>query len=561
MVKPSLAILIGLNLFLALTLSLGNYQFYYAYQPYEAYLTIFSKSIDMAVWFSSSFILTIASLIYAYRKSLWRWMIKLSFSLIVIILLFLVFVKGLHISLFQLVSIIPSFFLHKECFKLNKEAINLSLIAFLTTPFIISLSSLVARFLALLNISIKLINLLEFDLQLFYLGYPIGAYLSIIVIFSWFWIWFLKPVKAGDLGKAVNPLVFLECAIGLSFLIAYLPCILNANFMGVDTEWYISALLNQFSAEALIKPRGLYLGLLKAISAVIGVNQAVKIAPAILNIFHVLAIYLLTSYSWDRHSGALASIFAIFPTAMVSLYAGIYANWLSLSLIFLSFYFFIKASEKNSKLLLFFSIFSLALAALNHPWAGGITLAIYTTTLLITYFSFKTYRSLKFVFILLVFFILAGLASTLLDFKILLEAFSVLNALNPRNMTYFFSNLSYTLKFYVGGFFDAPLLYFLALIGVVNILKAKSVSKPLFTAWLIVCSLFAILSSLWMLWRILYLMPLQILAGLGVAWLASMLNDSSKAAKPAYIMLISLIIFNILNYTLRGIGLLLSSLA
>jgi len=553
--KLSLAILAGLSFFIALTLSLGNlnYQFYYAYQPYTMRLTMLSESLDIVIWLISALPLAIASLIYAYRKRLYYWTILLIGSLIAIIFIFLAWLKGLFISPFQLVSAIPAFFFILKAQAKDKA---ISLIAFLMPPFIITMASAIIRLLGLIGLPIDSISLLNIDLQLFYLAYPIGIYLLIIIIFAWLWVWFLKPIKPIELKIDKTSFFLLGFAIGLSILIAYLPYIASPAFIGVDTEWYLSALSNSFSLKALIAPRGLYLGILKAISTIIGINQSIKIGFAILGVLHALAVYLLVSYGLNKHAGALASIFTTFP-AMISLYAGIYANWLSFSLMVLSFYFFLNAIEKNSKMFFVLCVFSLALTALNHPWTGGIAIVIYTLMLL-TFFFIK---GLKHSFILfLAFFI--GLAS-ILSFQAFPIALFALNALNPKNVFRFPLNLSYTLKFYIGGFFDTPLFYLLCLFGILNIPKAKKIFKLFLMIWLMVCSLLITFSSLWMVWRILYLMPFQILAGLGINWLTSFMlayESSSKILKIAYGLLISLIILIVFNYALRGIGLLLSQL-
>jgi len=55
------------------------------------------------------------------------------------------------------------------------------------------------------------------------------------------------------------------------------------------------------------------------------------------------------------------------------------------------------------------------------------------------------------------------------------------------------------------------------------------------------------------------LMPFQILAGLGLAWLTSTINSSpSKTSKNASRMLILLAVLSAFNYALRSVSILLS---
>ena len=113
---------------------------------------------------------------------------------------------------------------------------------------------------------------------------------------------------------------------------------------------------------------------------------------------------------------------------------------------------------------------------------------------------------------------------------------------------------------WVGGLYANPLLVFLAIAGMLSIAAFATRFSRLMLLWIIVPSLALLVVSAenYMFYRIVYLLPFQILAASGVFWLLNNFENamrlkSSKIAWLLKMVVLVLIVLLFANYALRSV--------
>jgi len=456
--------------------------------------------------------------------------------------------------------------------------------------------------------------------------YPATPYLVVLSLFSWALIPIARALKeriaksrrssstkaaAPELVENVaeghltprrlsriKPIITVGCAIVVGGFLVLCPYVSRfvtvetPQFVGVDTRTYYLLLSKMTDLEAareivlgsqVAGPKALYFLLLLLIKAMTGLSAMAVVKIAVVVPLSLLAIsaYLLVRYgARNGDSAALSSLLAVLSfNTTVGMFAGIYANWLALAFMILSFALLIKASSQNSRKTLLASIATSILVLLTHALSWMVFTAVlffYSATSLIALRLWKkaeAKRDLLFslsillasgAFALFLLFLSNLLGSNLSAKLVVSYSKSSYLLLRADTLSEFPANLSVTLSDFLGGFLASPLIYLLASIGALQGGYRRRFERLLYS-WLIPTSIVFLLTRSIDQWRMLYLMPIQILAALGVFQLikgAGLLLPEQKTrrgyvmTKLFKILLLCLIILSLFNYAARSINLL-----
>jgi hypothetical protein len=142
---------------------------------------------------------------------------------------------------------------------------------------------------------------------------------------------------------------------------------------------------------------------------------------------------------------------------------------------------------------------------------------------------------------------------------------SILETVSSEQMIGVISNLNYIITQYVGGFFGNPILFIVAILGMISLKDFKITFNRLIMSIIIPVSLFGVIIDPFWEWRLLYMVPFQILAvfGFGFIMNASKEISSNKGASKRIdqkmlnlliVILLLTIILSQFNYALRCIN-------
>jgi len=465
-------------------------------------------------------------------------------------------------------------------------------------------------------------SLIHLETEISNIAYPATPYLMLLSIYSWALMPLVERLtrKVADLKRLrwirqklepsakAKPRIFAEgsmhlmqlstvqaslvvgCVVAVGGFLVLCPYIAQSRLIGIDTPTYHILLSKMTDPEAARKiifgdevagPKATYFLILYLIKALTGLSalDVVKLAAVVPSSLLAISVYLLVRYGSRNDSlAALSSLLAILSyNTTVSMFAGIYANWLALSFMMLSLALLIKASTQNSRKTLLASIITSSLVLLTHALSWIVfmgVLSFYSATCLLALHFWKdakTRRDLFFslsillanaVFILLLLG-LSGLFSLNLSAKLAVWYVSHSPILRADSLSSFSTHLSQTLIEYIAGFLANPLIYFLAIVGAPRGVR-RSFERLLYS-WLMPTSVLIPLITSLDQWRILYSMPFQILAAIGTfqlterAVLLAPDQDSSECGTISNLLkrsLLCLIILSLFNYTARSINLL-----
>ena len=389
----------------------------------------------------------------------------------------------------------------------------------------------------------------------------------------------------------IKSFLIVGCAIMVGGFLVLSPYISQSRFVGVDTHTYNTLLSKMTDPEDARKiiledevagPKAMYFLLLYLIKTLTGLSAmaVVKVAVVVPSSLLAISAYLLVRYGSRNDSLAtLSSLLAVLSfNTTVSMFAGIYANWLALSFMMLSFALLIKASTQNSRKILIASIVTSSLVLLTHVLSSIVFMAVLcfysATSLLALHFWKKAETRRDFLFSLSILLAngvftlfllgLSNLFSINLSAKLAVWYVSHSPILGADSLSRFSQHLTLTLTEYVAGFLANPLIYFLAIVGALRGSYRRSFER-LLHSWLMPTSIVIPLITSLDQWRILYSMPFQILAALGIFQLtkrAGLLlpNEASRERETISKLfkgsLLCLIILSLFNYTARSINLL-----
>ncbi len=444
------------------------------------------------------------------------------------------------------------------------------------------------------SLSVPLITL---QAQLSGLAFNIVTPLMLAALFSWVAIipFAVRNIlrrstqetarEAGRNTRLIS-LLLLLLALVVSILVALSPYASASMLRGVDTRYYYEALSSIHSfADFLTVFRVDYKAFCLLFFYAIEVSTGwdpylVTIAgPAALAALLVIVSYLFilgVTRNWlaAGFSGMLAA--ASFQVT-VGLYAGIFANLLAVSFVLLVFYFLSTPLTKFRVILLILASYAVLLA---HVWTWGIMMgavgvsAIFNVLLwlgdrkasalkgsivahsllllccslpvMIAYFG--SYLSL----------LSPGIASSLsvgLYFEVGSMSLARLSGIMP--------SLSATLTRFVGAIFAYPLTLALTVVGFIFLAKTNVRTIGPLVGLSVVTSVSVLLVNLSYQWRLLYLIPFQALAAVGVMgllgaveWVTARvgIDPTTRLVRLSEALLVGVILIDSVNYALSAVA-------
>jgi len=409
------------------------------------------------------------------------------------------------------------------------------------------------------------------SINLMYAFQPYSVQLLLLTSFSWIAAplmtlthkrkEFSVRSRHSRLGYAV-----LVVSVTLSIVAIAIPYIRNPGLYGVDTRYYLDQLTSMNDVEALLKllsadPRTLYVLLLKFFTILGGSSElAINIGSVVLAALNAYAFYLFSGeIVKDRFAGGLAAVFsALGMQTSVSLYAGIYSNWLSMFLAALAFGFYLRAVRTKNSALFFVAGLCVAIGLVAHPWSGLVYASTLLSSCVVDVVSFwwrhkrlqiaESMLALAIVLILFVGYLFLGLAGSIQDLRLFPQITSL------EKLT---SSLAFSMSYMVGGFMSAPIFYITALLGFscLCLNKGASGGTRLVSLWLVTTSIALLFAEQWLQWRLIYSMPIQTLSGLGAYYASHFLFNIEEDARPALLVIfICALVLAMFNYLLRNVS-------
>ncbi len=392
-------------------------------------------------------------------------------------------------------------------------------------------------------------------------------------------IWLAKPLHRASpqtpseaqprLTLTNHPRLLLLLAIAAATLLGGIPYRpdLNPSMtpVGVDAHFYVDA-LNQMlqrspgsaisyalgNTWASSRPLLLVPIYLLASTGLVSVNQTVEVLPAILGPLLALSTFVFVREgSGSEPVAAIASIFsALSFTATVGMWAGFYANWLSLSLAYLFLAVFLASLRENSRSkFIGMTLLSVSLL-LAHPWTWLLTLTIGITFMATIWRDAGKALMVKpFVTLLAINIIIDLARSQVFGGPVATQDASASLSQSGINQTLnFWPNILSGLFSAYGGLLGNAILLALSVITML-FLRFENKFERVLTLWVVTGSIpFLFVSSL-IQTRIIYDLPLPIMASAALFFLIRPLRSSSTNSTLAALLLILLTA----NYALRAV--------
>jgi len=444
------------------------------------------------------------------------------------------------------------------------------------------------------NPSVPLITL---QAQLSGLAFNIVTPLMLVALFSWVAIIPLavrNVLRRSTQETAREPgrntrlvsLLLLLLALVVSVLVALSPYASTSTLRGVDTRYYYEALssihsLADFPTIFRFNYTALCLLFFYAIEVSTGWNPyLVTIAgPAALAALLVIVSYLLilgVTRNWLA-AGFSSMLAAASFHVTVGLYAGIFANFLAMSFVLLVFYFLSTPLTKFRAILMILASYAVLLA---HVWTWGIMMGAVVVSAIfngLLWLGDRKASALKGSIVahsllllccsLSVMIAYFGSYLSLPSFGIAASLVNVLHtevgSMSIARLGGIMPSLSATLTRFVGAIFAYPLTLALTIVGFIFLAKTNVRATGPFVGLSVVTSVSVLLVDLSLRWRVLYLIPFQALAAVGVMgllgaveWVAARvgIDPTTRLVRLSEALLVGVILIDSVNYALSAVA-------
>jgi len=426
------------------------------------------------------------------------------------------------------------------------------------------------------GISSPMAWLADLELSLFYVVAPLAPLIAAAIMC----MWFLRPLiryvgidklfasrlnlesVVGGKYTDIHPIILLTLALFFSVFMALYPYSPNINPnsvpVGVDVHWYVDWVSeigrNPYNAFMVANgSRSVILLLIYAFKHLSGssVLEAVKYLPVLLNPLLTLSVYFMVSQaSEDRGWASLASLFTAmgFKTT-VGMYSYFLTNILGLVLIFLATGLLFNTLNTGSKFSLVSASALGSIAVFTHPWTF---IQYYAVTALFFGYSFFRGKLSSRYFNIFLYLCVTGFVDFLKGIVIGgLDGVGALAIATPRLMYLvdFWSNNVFIFRLKYGGFLSNVVLLGLAALGVYK-MKVGDDFKLFLISLLCTSSLFYFVTYEEIISRLLYNIPLEVFAAIGLLFLLR--NDYIKI-RNRRVLSIFIKIYMVV-YLLRSIG-------
>jgi hypothetical protein len=433
------------------------------------------------------------------------------------------------------------------------------------------------------------------DLQIFSILYPLTPALFLAFLYSWLWIPALNmlfsrisvlknklfAINGEDVlvfqiwgrefsRKTLAVALFLSSATAVfvaCYSFVHLPV---STLVGADSAFYYDSLKEMAQKGPLVafeKDRPLFNLLMYFFGNVTASSPeiVVRIMPVVLALCLCLAVFWFVRVGTKNDQLALiSSVFSSFSFQMsVGVFAYFAANWLAIVEIFVLLVFLLKSLEQHALRYLLLSMIAGIAVLLTHPYTWYVLMAILLAYLVWTFLERKSTKTFDikglslFLAVNLVFFVIyamtpagRGVSGSQTIFSSATSNAQILD------LSYLLNGLSAMVQLYVGGLFGNPLLLVLAVCGMFCVFDFARRFNRLLFLWIIVPSvLFLIVPADPFYYRVMYLLPFQVLAAAGLCWIVSRLrgffmNSGTREALVNFVTVLAMLF--LLNYSLRS---------
>jgi hypothetical protein len=373
-------------------------------------------------------------------------------------------------------------------------------------------------------------------------------------------------------------LALLGLGLGVALFVSLSPYVMQGRLRGVDVLFYYARLSSATSFSAVVQqiplePRAVYLILLYLVKQATGWNPflVIVVGPIFLAALYAVTTYLVTkelTQSWLL-AGVAAVLAASWLHTTIGLFAAIYANWLAMSCGLLFLYFLHKTISGKSKTSAVFAVVAGFATALTHVWTWGVLLAASSIGFVITLLasrksamscglkrSTKRYGLVLLGTALPIFLLMLVLPGLKYGFQ--LGLYQVVGSMKLAGLSHLLFDLTFTLTQYVGALLSYPMAPVLAIIGEICLIRYNPAGSRLLLSWMIVTSVSTVLLDPWYQWRVIYLVPFEVFAAVGISgiflavdWLSmrvAIFSDHPRLVFCVKILLIALILLDSMNY-------------
>jgi hypothetical protein len=350
-----------------------------------------------------------------------------------------------------------------------------------------------------------------------------------------------KPIQM----RAATVGVALVAVSVLAGLMAYLPYSFSDFPVGIDAHWYyerLSALGERVSISNLVleEPRAAYLLLLYGIrlATQLPIRETAMSGAIVVSVLCALGSYFLVREMGQGYRASLlAALFAsLSPQMLVGTLASIFSNWLAMAEMLFFFAFILRAAKTSSKSWLAAGFAISLVVMVTHLWTWPILMLILGIYVVLSVLHDRSWDSVRRsaglrilatnVLVGLVLSAIMGGIAALQSAVSLGYYFGIVENLRPwRTPDVFFRDMQIALFNYsTQGLYSNWLLIGLAIVGVFSLVKMGRETRLLFESWILGPSLLILFLAPEIQWRLLFLIPYNILAALGVVTLLRLLE-------------------------------------
>jgi hypothetical protein len=342
----------------------------------------------------------------------------------------------------------------------------------------------------------------------------------------------------------------LVCTCALSAIVAALPYYLSSYPVGIDVHWYYGV-LDALTTGAPLSILGegwkahmelhiVFVMLAYSIqsTAQLSVREAVMSAAMVTSILFALGSFLIAREAGTGDLGSLAAgLFAgVSPQALVGTLASIFGSWLAMAEMMFFFAFLVRAIRTRSRRSLVVSFAVALLLMVTHPWTYPILLLILTICAVLSALQNRSWEFLRrsaglkiLSASVLAGFVAFALAQGSLVFDLVVavgHTGGLLANVPPwRSPDVFLHDVQVALLNYsTQGFYSNWIMLSLGIVGVFGLANTEKETRAIFVSWILGPSLLFLFLGSEIQWRLLYLIPYNILAAIGVVTLFGLLE-------------------------------------
>lgn len=348
------------------------------------------------------------------------------------------------------------------------------------------------------------------------------------------WIEDGLPIRGGPSHDAFSYKALLIVAVAMSLVVGTFRVPPNYPLTG-DAPYYLSVLrkMDQSGIRAgLSTDRPILFLILHSLGSCLSIG-----AEALLGHFQIAlagglvasTYYFVSSYFKDKKLAVISAFFAsVGPHLTIGINYFIVGNWLGLILMMIFYVAMLKDIEKRSQAWTILAIaISWLILGIHFPtWIFTIlVLVVHTLICQVRRDSFSkaeasssikiTIGSLLVVVPMLLLGLVAPETSTSVQHA-WSRAVALLSRITPLNIASFFYDEVLLTSYFAYGGYAVPLTYALAILGLYSLYRTRRIDVKLILSWVTVSSVGLILIPKPEQWRLIYMMPLEILAGTGL---------------------------------------------